>query len=195
MKKIFLFFILTGFAFAAQAQSIGVIAGGDFSTFTRDAKIYKNHKMVAGTHFFVFASKEIIDDVFAIRPSFGIAQKGYNDILFDLKYKLNDIQFDLDAQIGALDFFSIDLGVYTSYAFKGTYKGTFSNDIVFGKNGMSSFDFGLTFGATYYYNLAPNIQVLGGIKNEFGVIDLYNNTSTKYNNYTLRLFVGVKFGS
>ena len=184
---------LTMIVFAANAQKIGVMAGGTFSKMVEENI---TTSFTPGFNGAVMFQKTLIP-MLALRPSIGYYQKGTIEhlVIENLK-KINYLQLNMQLRVKPplIPIYAV-AGPYASYALSGYNKvGGISADITFGKGNTLPYDFGLNLGAGYQMNLLiGKLFIEGGLaKGLLDIDDSSSSTSTK--NMMIYANVGLLLG-
>lgn len=195
MKKITtLILVLTMLVFTANAQKIGIMAGGTFSKMVEENT---TTSFTPGFNGSIMFQKSLFP-MLALRPSLGYYQKGTAGEVVNIEYlsKINYLQLNMQLRIKPplIPIYAV-AGPYVSYALSGYNKvGGISSDIDFGKGKTLPYDFGLSFGAGYQMNLMiGKVFFEGGLAK--GLLDIDDSSSaTSTTNMMIYANVGLLLG-
>ncbi len=183
MKKIIISVFMLILAFNLNAQKVGVMGGLNLASVSTDAS--GDLSLLPGGNASVFFQKTLIPMI-SLRPGIGITQKGYTGQILGIDYKenLNYFQLDLNLRVKppiipvyviAGPYFDYGLSGKTTFG-SGT---TITSDVIFDKNHVNPFDFGITLGAGFVKNLVLG-KVFIEARYEIGMLDTDNSSSYSY---------------
>lgn len=193
-KTIFTLALLAGLSGAAQAQrntSLGLKAGGTYSSFVGDDA--DNSKGIFGFHAGGFVNIGLTK-LFAFQPELLYSQKGEKVGTSDGRYQLSYLDIPLAFHVNADGLF-FEAGPQVGVLLSAKYKnGSFSTDQ---KNLYNDFDFGYLVGLGYQRKTGPGI----GLRYNGGFTNVAQSTKTavgtfqpQARNSAFQLYLTYSFG-